>query len=173
MGFGLPQTRYSHDDDDKVHDNLVEYCIDFLCGHMENPEFFMFALNRVLKEYLYTGDNEYDYLPISTYVVPDLGVVFNHTQNFMEEFWVDLLPPRVTMIITETQTYYVDYQARINDRCVLLSSGPVSLIGEELHDLTAVLACLLLCRRIASELLTPRYRNSHKGNSNGKDKASL
>lgn len=175
MTFGLSQTRYSHDEDGVVHDNLVEYCIDFLCGHMDLPAFFPFALNRVFREYLIPSnwDREEDPYHVIRCIVTEHGVVFDHAHNFVEDYWIGQLSSRFSYRITEDEEYYVEWTERLNKEPHIYSSGPVPLVGDDLQDMTFVLACLLLCRDIATTRLTSRYRNNHKVATNGKDKASV
>lgn len=173
MTFGLAQTRYSTDDSGIVHDNLVEYCIDFLCGQMDMPHLFPFALNRVFREYFaasYPDEPTMPYSVISVRVT-DTGIEFNHPHNFMEDWWVEHLPPSFGYYVSEDDTYLVTHTGTHEGRGYIFSSEPIALIRNDLQDLTFTLACLILCRDIATKRLTSRYRNNHKVATNGKDKA--
>ena len=177
MTFGLPQTRYATDSDGRVYDTLVEYAIDVICGQVEFPQFYNFAINRVFREYLYSlGDNlDTKYLPVPIYCDKSIGVYFDkHCYNYMDDVWYYCVP-FVGFRVTVNKVYSVNICLPKSYRIPAMSSGPVPEIAIDMPDVTFTLACLLLCRQIALYKLGKRFRriNDQGGLQRGKDKAEI
>lgn len=178
--FGLHQSRYIVDESGIVHDGLVEYCIDFICGIEHSHDFFPFAVNRVFREYLY-GLNRTDelvqYLPVPIKYNRHIGIYFSEEQNYMEDRWLNCAK-RLHLRIHDTVTsQYNLFVPRRRDKkgksTPAARSGPVELLGQDQENLTFTFAGLLLCRSLAIAMYTDhrQLENNHEDVKDGKDKA--
>jgi len=166
MTFEFPQTRYSTDPDGRVYDALVEYAIDVICGQIDFPQFFHFAINRVFREYLYCLGSlpDTEYLPVPIYCNDGIGAYFDeHYHNYMDSVWCYCVPS-IGFRITGNNVYFVFVSLPKLYRIPFMSSGPVPEIATDMPDMTFTLACLLLCRQIALYRLEKRF---HKINNQG------
>lgn len=154
-------------EDGSIVDGLVEYCIDFFCGQEHDPAFLHFAMNSVMKEYLYDSRHAPHYIPIPIEYNEHLGLFLRKEHGWSADRWFDCVP--------NVSVYDEDSDGTTHAEYGDIVSGPVLPFAEPYDTLTDFFCCLLLCRHISLDMLSSRNptRNNHKEAQDGADKTSL